>query len=136
MRDVLGEVTVGLIHLFRGNLDQARDHLAQSINQDEGQRFDVNQLLSILVVAYLDDYSRFLVSFALSASSSGTFVRDALQEGIANYGAPEEVLTDNGTQYRTWRGKSRFTKLCDRIREGLAAFTDRQSQQLGAIDLK
>src|SRR5262245_23821792 len=26
------------------------------------------------------------------------------------YGAPEEVLTDNGSQYVTWRGKSAFTK--------------------------
>ena len=27
-------------------------------------------------------------------------------------GAPEEVLTDQGAQYHTWRGKSAFRKLC------------------------
>jgi hypothetical protein len=41
-------------------------------------------------------------------------VREVLEAAIANFGAPEEVLTDNGPQYTTWRGKSAFARLLER----------------------
>jgi hypothetical protein len=41
-------------------------------------------------------------------------VREVLEAAIANFGAPEEVLTDHGPQYATWRGKSGFTRLLER----------------------
>jgi transposase InsO family protein len=63
------------------------------------------------LVIFMDDHSRFIVSWGCSASASGSVVREALLAGIANFGAPEEVLTDNGPQYATWRGVSAFAKL-------------------------
>jgi hypothetical protein len=66
------------------------------------------------LVVYLDDYSRFVVGHGVAASSAGSLVRETLERAIANYGPPEEVLTDNGAQYHTWRGKSRFRKLLER----------------------
>jgi hypothetical protein len=41
-------------------------------------------------------------------------VLEAFEAAIADYGAPCEVLTDQGPQYATWRGKSAFAKLCER----------------------
>jgi hypothetical protein len=41
-------------------------------------------------------------------------VQEALEAAIANFGPPEEVLTDNGPQYHSWRGKSAFTKVLER----------------------
>ena len=86
------------------------------------------------LVAYLDDFSRFVVGFGLHASASGALVREVLEASIANYGAPEEVLTDNGAQYHTWRGKSAFAKLCERrgIRQIVAS--PRRPQTLGKIE--
>jgi len=86
------------------------------------------------LVAYLDDFSRFIVGFGLHASASGALVREVFETAIANFGAPEEVLTDNGTQYHTWRGKSAFRKLCDRrgIRQVVAS--PRRPQTLGKIE--
>jgi transposase InsO family protein len=86
------------------------------------------------LVAYLDDYSRFIVGFGLYASASGALVREVFEASIANFGAPEEVLTDNGTQYHTWRGKSAFTELCERrgIKQIVAA--PRHPQTLGKIE--
>lgn len=86
------------------------------------------------LVAYLDDYSRFIVGFGLYASASGALVREVFEASIANYGAPEEVLTDNGTQYHTWRGKSAFTELCERrgIEQIVAA--PRHPKTLGKIE--
>jgi transposase InsO family protein len=65
----------------------------------------------LYLVVFMDDRSRFVVSHALSASSGGSLVREALEAGIVKHGPPEEVLTDNGPQYHTWRGTSSFTKL-------------------------
>ena len=68
----------------------------------------------LYLVAFLDDFSRFIVGHAIQASSAGALVREALESGIANFGPPEEVLTDNGPQYHSWRGKSALTKLLER----------------------
>lgn len=65
------------------------------------------------LVAFLDDHSRFIVSYGLAISATTELVRETLRQAITNYGAPEEVLTDNGPQYVTWRGKSKFTKECE-----------------------
>ena len=64
----------------------------------------------VYLVAFLDDHSRFIVSFGLTASATTAFVIEVLEAAIASYGPPEEILTDNGPQYITWRGKSRFTR--------------------------
>ena len=45
------------------------------------------------LVAYLDDFSRFVVGFGLHASASGAMVRETFEEAIANFGAPGEILT-------------------------------------------
>jgi transposase InsO family protein len=86
------------------------------------------------LVIYLDDYSRFVVGQGVSASAAGTLVREALENAIADYGPPEEVLTDNGPQYHTWRGKSAFRKLLDRrgIRHVVAR--PRHPQTLGKTE--
>lgn len=66
------------------------------------------------LVVFLDDHSRFITGYGAWGSSSGALVREVLEAAIANHGAPEEVLTDNGTQYKTWRGKSAFSRLLER----------------------
>jgi transposase InsO family protein len=65
----------------------------------------------IHVVAFLDDRSRFITGHGVSAASSARFVLDVFRTAVTDFGAPEEVLTDRGPQYHSWRGKSAFTKL-------------------------
>lgn len=86
------------------------------------------------LVGFLDDHSRFMVSYGLHATASAALVIECLRAGIASWGAPEEVLTDNGTQYVTWRGKSGFAKELERrgIRHIVAA--PRRPQTLGKIE--
>jgi transposase InsO family protein len=68
----------------------------------------------VYLVVFLDDHSRFVTGYGVHASASGALVREVLEAAVANFGAPEEVLTDNGPQYHTWRGKSAFTRLLER----------------------
>jgi transposase InsO family protein len=44
----------------------------------------------VYLVAFLDDHSRFVVSFGLHASQSTALVLEVLEAAIANYGPPEE----------------------------------------------
>jgi transposase InsO family protein len=88
----------------------------------------------LYLVVYLDDHSRFVVGRGVHASASGALVREVLETAIANFGPPEEILTDNGPQYHTWRGKSAFRKLLERrgIRHVLAR--PRHPQTLGKTE--
>src|SRR5262249_4631681 len=62
------------------------------------------------LVDFMVDHSRFLDGYRLHASQSAPLVLEVFRAALSSYGAPEEVLTDNGSQYVTWRGKSAFTK--------------------------
>jgi transposase InsO family protein len=88
----------------------------------------------VYLVAFMDDHSRFLTGFGLHASQSGALVLEVLRTAITSYGVPEEILTDNGTQYVTWRGKSAFTKELEKrgIRQVVAS--PRRPQTLGKIE--
>jgi transposase InsO family protein len=72
----------------------------------------------VYLVVFLDDYSRFVVSWALAYQAKSELVLEALRSAIVRFGAPQEVLTDQGRQYYAWRGKSAFQKLLGR--EGIA----------------
>jgi putative transposase len=88
----------------------------------------------VYLVAFLDDHSRFIVSYGLHASQSAALVLEVLRCGIASYGTPEEILTDNGSQYVTWRGKSAFARELEKrgIQQVVAA--PRRPQTLGKIE--
>ena len=86
------------------------------------------------LVAFMDDHSRFVVGHGLHASSSGAMVRETVEAAIANFGAPEEILTDNGTQYHTWRGKSAFRKLMERRGIQQIVSRPRHPQTLGKVE--
>jgi len=88
----------------------------------------------VYLVAFLDDHSRFLVSYGLHATQSALLVLEVLRAGLASFGAPEEVLTDNGSQYVTWRGKSAFARELEQrgIRHVVAA--PRHPRTLGKIE--
>jgi transposase InsO family protein len=88
----------------------------------------------VYLVVFLDDHSRFVVGYGVYASAGGALVREVLEAAIANFGAPEEVLTDNGPQYVTWRGTSAFARLLERrgIRHVVAR--PRHPQTLGKTE--
>lgn len=88
----------------------------------------------VYLVGFLDDHSRFIVGYGLHASQSTALVLEALRSALANYNAPQEILTDNGTQYITWRGTSAFTK--ELRARGIAHVVakPRRPQTLGKIE--
>jgi transposase InsO family protein len=88
----------------------------------------------VYLVAFMDDHSRFVVSYGLHASQSAALVLEVFRAGIASYGAPTEVLTDNGSQYVTWRGTSQFAHECAKRGVKQIVATPRHPQTLGKIE--
>lgn len=88
----------------------------------------------VYLVAFMDDHSRFIVSYGLHASASTALVLEALEAGISAWGPPEEILTDNGPQYITWRGKSQFTRHLEKRGIKQIVARPRRPQTLGKIE--
>ena len=68
----------------------------------------------VYLVVFLDDHSRYVVSWGLHTHQRNNVVIEALLDGIARFGKPVELLSDQGPQYFSWRGKSAFTKLLEK----------------------
>jgi len=51
------------------------------------------------LVAVVDWYSRYVLSWKLSNTLEANFCVEALQEAVAKYGAPDMLNTDQGTQF-------------------------------------
>jgi len=88
----------------------------------------------VYLVAFMDDHSRYVVSHGLMASQKTALVLETLRSGLASYGPPEEILTDNGSQYITWRGKSSFTKELEKRGIKQIVARPRHPQTLGKLE--
>jgi transposase InsO family protein len=60
------------------------------------------------LIGFMDDYSRFLVGADLFRSQTAENVLEVFRVAMSEFNPPKEMLTDNGRQYTSWRGTSRF----------------------------
>ncbi|MCL5024452.1 MAG: integrase core domain-containing protein, partial [Nitrospirae bacterium] len=60
------------------------------------------------LIGYIDDYSRYITGLELFRSQTAQNVIEVYRRAASEYNPPKEMLTDNGRQYTTWRGNSRF----------------------------
>jgi transposase InsO family protein len=88
----------------------------------------------VYLVGFMDDHSRFMVGYSLDPGANTKMVINTLRTGISNYQAPESVLTDNGPQYVTWKGKSAFTKECEHRGIKQIVARPRHPRTLGKIE--
>jgi transposase InsO family protein len=88
----------------------------------------------VYVTAFMDDYSRYLVSLVIAHHQRSTLVLEALSRGIADYGVPREILTDQGRQYTAWRGTTDFEE--ELRRQGIRHIKSRahHPETLGKIE--
>ena len=67
------------------------------------------------MISYLDDHSRFVPGSKTHHNPTTEHAIILLEESINQYGKPEQVLTDRGTQFYPARGGiSEFTQFCTR----------------------
>jgi transposase InsO family protein len=69
----------------------------------------------VYLIGFMDDNSRFIVGWGLFRRQTATNVQEVFRAAIEKHGLPKEVLSDNGRQYYTWRGKSQFTVMLTKL---------------------
>ena len=86
------------------------------------------------VVAFMDDYSRYVVSLGLYRSPTAEAVIETYRRAVGEYSAPKEMLTDRGRQYTSWRGKSRFEAELQKDRVAHIVSAAQHPMTLGKIE--
>jgi len=64
----------------------------------------------IYLILLIDDYSRFILGFRLLEKTSIDEVISLVREAVDQYGQMQELLTDRGFVFYSWRGINRFEK--------------------------
>ncbi|NIV48148.1 MAG: DDE-type integrase/transposase/recombinase [Gammaproteobacteria bacterium] len=73
--------------------------------------FQLKRMYPVYLIGIIDDHSRYLVGWGLFRQQNAEAVLEVLKGAIGQWGAPREILSDNGRQFVAWRGQSRFQKV-------------------------
>jgi transposase InsO family protein len=60
------------------------------------------------LIGFIDDHSRYVVGLDVFRSQTAEHVLEVYRKAVAEYGVPKEMLSDQGRQYSSWRGTTRF----------------------------
>jgi transposase InsO family protein len=96
--------------------------------------FELKRMYPVYLVGIIDDHSRYLVGHGLFRQQTADAVLEVVKGAIGEWGAPREILSDNGRQFVAWRGKSRFQKLMTRQGVGHVRSAPQHPMTLGKIE--
>ena len=65
---------------------------------------------SAYLIGFIDDYSRYITGLGLYWSQTAENLIETYRRAISEYGVPREMLTDQGRQYVSWRGRTNFQR--------------------------
>lgn len=69
----------------------------------------------VYIVGFLDDNSRMITGWGLYRFQTTANVQEVFRAAIEKHGLPKEVLSDNGRQYHSWRGRSKFSDMLTKL---------------------
>jgi transposase InsO family protein len=95
--------------------------------------FYINKL-KLYLLLLLDDFSRFILGCRLLTKTSIDAVIGLVQEAVERYGKMEEVLTDRGFVFYSWRGANRFERYLELERIDHTHARPHHPQTLGKIE--
>jgi transposase InsO family protein len=73
--------------------------------------FQLKRLYRVYLIGVIDDHSRFIVGWGLYRQQTAEAVLEVVKGAIGQWGAPREILSDNGRQFVAWRGETRFQRM-------------------------
>jgi transposase InsO family protein len=76
--------------------------------------FELKRMYKVYLVGMIDDHSRYIVGHGLFRQQKSEAVMEVVKGAIGQWGAPREILSDNGRQFASWRGKTEFQKTLTR----------------------
>lgn len=77
--------------------------------------FHIRDAHKVNLISALDDCSRMIVGWGLFRDQSADNVLEVLRGALARHGAPKEILTDQGAQFKHWQGVTQFEKLLRKL---------------------
>jgi transposase InsO family protein len=96
--------------------------------------FQLKRMYPVYLVGIIDDHSRYIVGHGLFRQQSADAVLEVVKGAIGEWGAPREILSDNGRQFAAWRGETRFQKVLKRQGIGHVRSAPRHPMTLGKIE--
>ncbi len=140
-------ISIGTVRsIMQANGYQAADkkHASQEVKRFEARRplelvqmdileFFINKL-KVYVILMLDDYSRFILGCRLLDQTSVDAVIEIVTTAIDRYGKMEEILTDRGFVFYSWRGINRFEHFLQNERIDHTHARPHHPQTLGKVE--
>jgi len=88
----------------------------------------------VFLMILIDDFSRFILGFRLLEETSIDHVIGLVREAVERYGKMEEILTDRGFVFYSWRGANRFELYLEKERIDLTHARPHHPQTLGKVE--
>ena len=95
--------------------------------------FFINKLKVYLIVL-MDDFSRFILGWRLLDETSVDAVTGVVSDAMDRYGKMQELLTDRGFVFYSWRGINRFEKYLEHERIDHTHARPHHPQTLGKVE--
>jgi len=89
--------------------------LPNELWQTDIMTFMIKGQYRVYLIGFMDDHSRFMVGWGLYRFQTAANVQEVFRAAIEKHGLPKEVLSDNGRQYYSWRGRSQFSEMLTRL---------------------
>jgi len=96
--------------------------------------FNLKRMYQVYLVGIIDDHSRYIVGHGLFRQQTAEAVLEVVKGAIGQWGAPREILSDNGRQFAAWRGKTQFQKVLKRQGIGHVRSAPHHPMTLGKIE--
>jgi len=86
------------------------------------------------LISILDDYSRFIVAHQVCTTQTGDNVTAVFHEAVDKYGLPNQLLTDRGSQFASWKGISAFQEMLGNLGVEHILAQSQSPQTIGKIE--
>ena len=96
--------------------------------------FNLKRMYPVYLVGIIDDHSRYIVGHGLFRQQTAEAVLEVVKGAIGQWGAPREILSDNGRQFAAWRGQTQFQKVLKRQGIGHVRSASHHPMTLGKIE--
>jgi len=96
--------------------------------------FQLKRMYQVYLVGMIDDHSRYMVGWGLYRRQTADAVLEVVKGAFGQWGAPRELLSDNGRQFVAWRGKSRFQRVLKQQGVQHVRSAPQHPQTLGKIE--
>lgn len=96
--------------------------------------FHLKRMYQVYLVGIIDDHSRYLTGWGLFRQQSADAVLEVTKGAIGQWGAPREILSDQGRQFVAWRGETRFQRVLKQQGIGHVKSAPQHPMTLGKIE--